>query len=333
MPKGASLNLDMTNALRLRREQVQRGLLSRARGRSSPTSPGCCGGGSRERPPKPAEPLLLRVAKYRLRRPEASVGSTTGRVLSWALWELRRVASAWFGRHRAVPVSVPGFRRALGVLLARLRVLSDDRRRRPALLARYEARGGEPKLRIVVVTAEVGEGHAAAARAVAADLVGERADVEVLICDALAGLGRVLRYVLLDAYRWQLRSAPWIFGLLYRLFARVPLFRGLGRAGLALFGARGLLRLIDRYRPDIVVSTFPAATSVLGYLRRRGRLTVPTCATATDLAGLEFWAHRGIDLHLVMHESCVADRKSTRLNSSHVKISYAVFCLKKKKKE
>src|SRR5689334_24195844 len=30
------------------------------------------------------------------------------------------------------------------------------------------------------------------------------------------------------------------------------------------------------------------------------------------------------------HES--ADRKSTRLNSSHSSISYAVFCLKKKKK-
>src|SRR3712207_7219562 len=28
-----------------------------------------------------------------------------------------------------------------------------------------------------------------------------------------------------------------------------------------------------------------------------------------------------------------ADRKSTRLNSSHANISYAVFCLKKKKKE
>src|SRR5436305_5864711 len=31
----------------------------------------------------------------------------------------------------------------------------------------------------------------------------------------------------------------------------------------------------------------------------------------------------------VLHER---DRKSTRLNSSHVRISYAVFCLKKKKK-
>src|SRR5436309_4459946 len=29
----------------------------------------------------------------------------------------------------------------------------------------------------------------------------------------------------------------------------------------------------------------------------------------------------------------IQDRKSTRLNSSHVKISYAVFCLKKKKKK
>src|SRR3712207_7066185 len=31
-------------------------------------------------------------------------------------------------------------------------------------------------------------------------------------------------------------------------------------------------------------------------------------------------------------QSLVQDRKSTRLNSSHANISYAVFCLKKKKK-
>src|SRR5690349_23038916 len=31
--------------------------------------------------------------------------------------------------------------------------------------------------------------------------------------------------------------------------------------------------------------------------------------------------------------SHLTDRKSTRLNSSHVEISYAVFCLKKKKKK
>src|SRR5688572_31667031 len=35
----------------------------------------------------------------------------------------------------------------------------------------------------------------------------------------------------------------------------------------------------------------------------------------------------------VLKVLCVLDRKSTRLNSSHSQISYAVFCLKKKKKK
>src|SRR5258707_9674481 len=36
--------------------------------------------------------------------------------------------------------------------------------------------------------------------------------------------------------------------------------------------------------------------------------------------------------HVLDHREA-ADRKSTRLNSSHANISYAVFCLKKKKKK
>src|SRR5207253_8112713 len=36
---------------------------------------------------------------------------------------------------------------------------------------------------------------------------------------------------------------------------------------------------------------------------------------------------------VMMPSGIVIDRKSTRLNSSHVAISYAVFCLKKKKKK
>src|SRR5438445_7095785 len=42
-------------------------------------------------------------------------------------------------------------------------------------------------------------------------------------------------------------------------------------------------------------------------------------------------AECGVSLWLHGHKH--ADRKSTRLNSSHANISYAVFCLKKKKKK
>src|SRR2546427_7287109 len=49
---------------------------------------------------------------------------------------------------------------------------------------------------------------------------------------------------------------------------------------------------------------------------------------AEDRAGLGTrWLH--VVVHY--HRSRQQDRKSTRLNSSHSQISYAVFCLKKKK--
>src|SRR3712207_8935946 len=38
------------------------------------------------------------------------------------------------------------------------------------------------------------------------------------------------------------------------------------------------------------------------------------------------------DAHDQLEPDLLEDRKSTRLNSSHANISYAVFCLKKKKK-
>src|SRR5690554_7046201 len=43
--------------------------------------------------------------------------------------------------------------------------------------------------------------------------------------------------------------------------------------------------------------------------------------------------HEADQAHVIMGNHEFKDRKSTRLNSSHVRISYAVFCLKKKKKK
>src|SRR6266498_6151332 len=58
-----------------------------------------------------------------------------------------------------------------------------------------------------------------------------------------------------------------------------------------------------------------------------------------DALPIEQWpavvVHSRCPLHHGLEELDVLmeDRKSTRLNSSHVRISYAVFCLKKKKKK
>src|SRR3712207_9492594 len=53
---------------------------------------------------------------------------------------------------------------------------------------------------------------------------------------------------------------------------------------------------------------------------------------ARELDALERRGGTGALLDHVLHHRRQLDRKSTRLNSSHANISYAVFCLKKKKK-
>src|SRR2546430_12537497 len=66
---------------------------------------------------------------------------------------------------------------------------------------------------------------------------------------------------------------------------------------------------------------FPYTTLFRSYQREPRRTTRTTAARVRRFLGIL------VDLHL--HDA-PEDRKSTRLNSSHSQISYAVFCLKKK---
>src|SRR5689334_4327666 len=48
-------------------------------------------------------------------------------------------------------------------------------------------------------------------------------------------------------------------------------------------------------------------------------------------SAIGYWAHRFVERGVAHEAVQKRDRKSTRLNSSHSSISYAVFCLKKKR--
>jgi UDP-N-acetylglucosamine:LPS N-acetylglucosamine transferase len=147
----------------------------------------------------------------------------------------------------------------------------------------------------------VGEGHAAAARALARQIEDSPRRAQVTVIDGLAAMGHVLRPVVEDGYRIQLKVVPWSYTIMYWMLAHVAPFRAFTCKLLCLFGSRPLAREIARHEPDVVVSTYPAITVVLARLRRTGAVRCPTVATITDLTGLFFWAQAGIDMHLVMY--------------------------------
>ncbi len=166
--------------------------------------------------------------------------------------------------------------------------------------------GDGRKVRVLILSAEEGEGHRAVARALSADLAALGGHVEVVVRDALEGLGRLIPFLTRDVYRKQLNNRfSWTYGIECNVFARFPPGRAVARRGLVVFGGRPLRKLIKSHDPDIVVSTHPAATSIIGHFRRNGKLQIPALATVSDFGVHPLWAHPGIDLHLVIHESCL----------------------------
>lgn len=164
---------------------------------------------------------------------------------------------------------------------------------------------GEPR-RILILSADVGEGHAAAARALKQQLERSAPESEATIIDGLAAMGPLLRPIVQDGYRIQLQLAPWTYTVVYWLLEHVLPVRWAVRRFLCLCGALPLRQRIEAFAPDVVVSTHPAVTVVLSSLRRRGHVRCPTVATITDLTGLFFWAQSGIDTHVVMYGESIA---------------------------
>src|SRR5262245_63412651 len=97
------------------------------------------------------------------------------------------------------------------------------------------------------------------------------------------------------------------------------------RSSAPVVGNCAFFPLLLTTRPPPRSTLFPYTTLFRSVLVR---VDDPTVARP------ELHPHDGVDDHPVPDEAIVdpvVDRKSTRLNSSHLGISYAVFCLKKKK--
>ena len=154
---------------------------------------------------------------------------------------------------------------------------------------------------VLIISADIGEGHDLPARAVAREFKDEDPDAQVSIVNGLPAMGPILTKVLRENSAFMFQWLPWLFDFQYMLFMYFAPTRWLARKLLTTFGQRGLMRLIRAHDPDLIVSTYPGVTAVLGEMRRKGRLNVPCYSTITDLAGLQFWAHPGIDQHFITH--------------------------------
>jgi processive 1,2-diacylglycerol beta-glucosyltransferase len=165
-------------------------------------------------------------------------------------------------------------------------------------------------VRVLIISADIGEGHDAPARMLAAGIREERPDAEVRIIDGLDAMGALVARVIRDGTTILFGRFAFMYDVEYWLIVHFAPARWLAGLLMYLVGGRGLLRAIREFRPDIVVSTYPGTTDVIGRFRRHGYLRVPACSAITDLAALLYWAHPDVDLHLITHPESEAEVRS-----------------------
>src|SRR5690606_14036995 len=123
-----------------------------------------------------------------------------------------------------------------------------------------------------------------------------------------------------------------------------PVFTIVSMIFVLILGAVSLFKIPITLIPDlnppigVVVTSYPGASPI----EVNEKVTKPLEASLATLPGIKRVQSTSLessnliilefDWSTKMDDVQTEDRKSTRLNSSHVKISYAVFCLKKKKK-
>lgn len=143
----------------------------------------------------------------------------------------------------------------------------------------------------------MGAGHSRVAAELARRLGAAGARTEVL--DVVVATGRAGRR-LQATYRFLLDHAPWLYDVAMRVWARRPaLLEAVTALGRGPFD-RALRAAVDRFDPDVIVSTYNLASLRLGALAERGRIAARICTLVTDPGAHPYWVSGGVQHHFVI---------------------------------
>jgi UDP-N-acetylglucosamine:LPS N-acetylglucosamine transferase len=157
---------------------------------------------------------------------------------------------------------------------------------------------------VVIVSASMGGGHNAAAEELGRRLSSR--GISVRSIEFLDAPPLRIGWTVQRVYRRLLRSAPWVYDLIYRLWYLVPFLWGPLVVFVCALSRRRLLRWVTDEPFDVVVSTYPLSSLVLGHERARGRVPNPVVTFLTDFSVHPLWVHPGVDVHLAVTDHAAA---------------------------
>ncbi len=165
-----------------------------------------------------------------------------------------------------------------------------------------DANDGAPR-RVLTISASMGGGHNATADGLEEAVRGLWPGSEIRRLDTLDDiLGPRIGSLFRNIYVTSVESAPGLYELFYSALWRHRWFARASKEFTGVWCGWRLAAQIDAFDPDLILSTYPLASSGLAWLRRRRGLSVPCAAWVSDFAPHPFWVYRDLDVNFVMHD-------------------------------
>jgi UDP-N-acetylglucosamine:LPS N-acetylglucosamine transferase len=159
--------------------------------------------------------------------------------------------------------------------------------------------------RILVLSAAMGGGHTQIANELRRRLAERGHDARVVdLLDLMPPpTGRWLH----DLYPWLVNQVPWLYQRVYDVFFTARQQAG-ERAGVPVrLAVPGLRRLVQEFRPEVAVATYPLSALALGRLRGRGELGCPAVTVITTFSVNNLWLHPAADVELCISDDAAED--------------------------
>ena len=172
--------------------------------------------------------------------------------------------------------------------------------------------------RILILTAGFGEGHNSAARGIRAGLARVEPKIEVELRDLFPETFGTFNEIVRRAYLFTINRWPKSWGYVYNWLDRKKDFdkRFQKFSGLK----KNLGRLLDRFQPDVVVSTFPPypylLQQILGTDRRCKNVAIVTDSITVNA----IWYHAPADYFLVANEQSASVVRNGGVPSEKIKV-------------
>lgn len=144
--------------------------------------------------------------------------------------------------------------------------------------------------KILILYATYGGGHLSAAKSVEQYLDEHYSNVETEMVDCIEYINKSLNKVTTGAYKEMAKKAPWAWKKIYEHSEKGTL----SKISITTnkFMALKLLKLVTEFSPDLVVSTHPFATQMIGYLKKKKKINCKLATLMTDFMPHEQWLVR-----------------------------------------